>query len=145
MPTKFSQFNNGGAIVSGDLLAGLRNGQDFLFDAASIPTNPWVTITANTTLAANTNYFVFNTAPIILTLPAIFPKGQSIILKNVGTSTFTVAQNVGQQIIFGNQLSTVGIGGSIESNNTGDALTLDCYVANLSIVVDGPVGIWTVT
>jgi hypothetical protein len=146
MTTKFSQFNNGGAIIPGDLLAGLRNGQDFLFNGVSTPSNPWMTITTSQTLAPNTNYFVANIAPISLTLPVVFPFGQTIKIENVGVSTFTIAQQAGQQIIFGNQFTTVGVGGSLMSNNVGDAITINCFSnASSSFIIESSIGIWTVT
>lgn len=146
MPTKFSQFNNGGAIIAGDLLAGLRNGQDFLFTASTIPSNAWQTLLASANLVANTNYFASNAVPAVYTLPAVFPFGQSITIANIGPSTFTIAQNAGQSIIIGNHQSTNGVGGSIACTAMGDGLTLVCYQANVGfVVVPALQGIWTVT
>lgn len=146
MPTKFSQFNNVGAAQAGDLLAGLRAGMDVLINASTIQNTAWITISTAQILTPNTGFFLNNTVPTIYTLPTVFPFGQVISLENVGISTVTIAQNAGQQIRIGTALTTVGVGGSIESINPGDAITLVCYVANTSFInFDAPQGHWTVT
>lgn len=146
MPTKFSQFNNGGALAPGDILAGLRNGTNTIFNASAVLGSNWVTILASQSLIADTNYFTANAVPAVYTLPTVFPFGQSIFIANIGPSTFTIAQNAGQLIIMGNQITTVGVGGSLACTQTGDGLYLYCYQANTGfIVVGAPQGIWVVT
>lgn len=146
MPTKFSQFNVGGALVAGDIIVGLRAGQNYQFNPFLTPVNSWVTINTSQTLVPNTNYYIDSNVPTVYTLPSIWPFGEEITLVNIGLSTFTLAQHAGQTVRIGNIVSTLGVGGSIESTEIGDTITLSAFVANTSIVSTGgaPQGVWVV-
>jgi hypothetical protein len=146
MFTKFSQFNNGGFIIPGDEIVGLRGGINTVFNAPTLQGVSWNTIIAAQSLVPQNGYFIVNIVPTVYTLPAVIPFGSIIQIANRGTSTFTIAQNAGQQIQFGDLTTTIGVGGSIASNDTGDSLTLVCNVANTTFeLLGGPQGIWTVT
>ena len=145
MPTKFSQFNNGGTIVAGDEVVGLRNGQNTRF--AGVPPVPpltsWVTLAAGQPLLINTGYFLNSPVPQNYQLPTVAAFGQLIALVNVNTGPFTIEQAAGQQIWFGNRATTLGVTGSIESLAQGDSLTLICFVPNtIFYVLGGAQGIW---
>ena len=143
MPTKFSQFNHGGAIIAGDIVVGLRNGQDYQFDATALPTNSWQSINTHQDLVANTNYFMYNVIPEIYNLPLVCGFGETITIVNTANSTFSIAQEAGQQILIGDVLTTMGVGGLLTCTQIGDSLTLACFVPNLIFVVVGaPQGIW---
>lgn len=145
MPTKFSQFTFGGPAGAGDILVGLRNGINTQFNAAALPVFPYETTLVGQVLVPNTGYFFLNAVPAIYTLPAVCPAGSTIVLINIGPSTATIAQNAGQQIIFGNVLTTLGVAGSIQSIATGDAVSLVCYNTDFGFVVSGGAqGIWNI-
>lgn len=146
MFTKFSQFNNGGGILPGDLLTGLRGGINTVFNAPTLPIFNWQIITAPQVLEPENGYMMFIAAPTIFTLPAICGFGSIIQIMNLGPSTFTIAQNAGQQIGFGDLTTTVGIGGSIACTADGDGLTLICTVTNVAFqLLGGPQGNWVIT
>ena len=147
MPTKFSQFINGGAPVAGDMFTGLRNGLNTLFSVVPAPTPflTWSTLVLGQPLVIDNGYFMDNPAPAVYTLPLVAPVGGLIQIINVSASTFTIAQNAGQSIRIGNAISTVGVAGNIQSLTPGDAIILVCYVANSSFVnLTAPEGIWPI-
>lgn len=144
MATKFSQFAFGGAIAAGDQVVGLRNGQDTRFLAPALPVLPWTVVTVGQVLNVNEGYIMNNPVPTVFTLPAVSVVGQIIQVVGIN-STFVIAQNAGQSIIFGNVTTTAGVGGLISSTARGDSLTLLCVVANTVFsLLDGPQGNWTV-
>jgi hypothetical protein len=146
MGTKFSQFNAGGNIVPGDIVVGLRNGQDYQFNAPSLSTVAWNTISVSQALAYDNGYFCTNVLPITLTLPAAFPFGAEVIITNVAGGQVTIAQQAGQQIQIGPNLTTLGAGGSIKSTTAGDSIVLVCFQLNVFFITEGaPQGIWTIT
>lgn len=147
MPTKFSQFNNGGTIVVGDEIVGLRNGQNTRFTGIPPvpPLSSWITLTTGGPLTINTGYFLNSAVPQNYQLPTVAAFGQLIALVNVNTGPFTIEQAAGQQIWFGDGSSTLGAAGSIESLAQGDSLTLICFVPNtIFYVLGGSQGIWLV-
>lgn len=143
MPTKFSQFNAGVAPITGDVIVGLRAGNNtrFTFTAGGLP---WQSIAGGAVLEADNGYTVSNGVPATLLLPAVIAYSQQIQIVNVGNSTILIRQNAGQQILFGNLLTTVGIGGSIQSIAPGDHCTLLCVNPNLSFVAIAKDGNWTI-
>lgn len=146
MFTKFSQFNNGGSLINGDMVVGLRGGVNTIFVGPSLQNVAWSIINVAQPLAGQNGYFANNLIPTIYTLPAVIPFGEIIQIVNINASTFTIGQNAGQQIKFGNLTTTLGVGGSIACTATGDSLTLVCDVANTSFVLLGaPQGIWVIT
>src|SRR5271157_3774297 len=102
MFTKFSQFNNGGNIIPGDQVVGLRGGLNTIFTGPSLPNIAWNIIVAAQPLAEDNGYFINNVVPTIYTLPTVAAFGSIIQIANINASTFTIGQNAGQQIKFGN-------------------------------------------
>ena len=147
MPTKFSDFNDGGAVSQiGDTVVGLRGGANTIFNAQAFAALPWTTVTAGQVLVINNGYFFANSGNAVYTLPAVAALGQILQFINLSNHNITIAQNAGQQIQFGNIATTIGIGGSILSANIGDAITLVCSVANNNFTLLGaPQGNWVVT
>lgn len=147
MPTKFSQFNNGGTIVAGDQIVGLRNGQNTRFTGVPPvpPLSSWQTLSVSQPLLINVGYFLNSTTPQNYALPTVAGFGEIIALVNVNTGPFTITQAAGQQINFGTAASTLGVAGDIESLAQGDSLTLVCFVPNtIFYVLGGSQGIWLV-
>jgi hypothetical protein len=86
-------------------------------------------VTSSQTMSVNSGYVVTANA-VTLTLPSIAAFGSVIqVLLSTGTS-FTIAQPVLQQIIYGKFTTTTGTSGSLTSTFTGDAVELVCVVAN---------------
>lgn len=106
----------------------------------------WVDATnATYTLAIQTGYVTDRLAGVTYTLPAAAGLGDCI--KIVGRDGLaTVAQNAGQRIFFGNQFTTIGVGGSIVATDAGDCVELRCILTgpNTEWRVENAVGNWTV-
>jgi hypothetical protein len=145
MPTKFSQFNFGGATSPGDILVGLRGGVNTKFDAMSVPSTPWTTLIIGQPLFIQNGYFLANAAPATYMLPTVAAPGQLVEIVCITNILCTIAQNAGQQIQFGNLNTTLGAGGYIATTEIGDSITLICTVANTNFaVLGGPQGNWTI-
>jgi hypothetical protein len=95
----------------------------------------WVEITGSTVMAPNTGYFVNSAGLATLTMPAIMNTGDVIKVVRVGAGDFLIQQLAGQQIQFGNQTTSVGIPGSIQSQNIGDAVEIICRTPIINFVV----------
>lgn len=95
----------------------------------------WVEITSSTVMAPNTGYFVNSSALATLTMPAIMNTGDVIKVVRVGSGDFLIQQLDGQQIQFGNQATTLGVSGSIQSQNIGDAIDIVCWTPISNFVV----------
>lgn len=86
-------------------------------------------------MVANDGYLTNSGSQIVLTLPATSVFGDKIEVAGFGAGGWQVQQLAGQQIIFGNQSTTLGVGGSLTSTNQFDSLELLCVVANLTWLV----------
>ncbi len=144
MPTKFSQFNAGGAPIAGDIVVGLRNGLDTQFNFPSLPQLAWLTIFLSQTLDPDSGYFIASVIPTNYALPTTIAVGQIIQIVSLSSSTFTLTQSVGQYIQIGDKFSTGGVAGSATSNKNGDSMTLVCSAPNIGFTaLNGVGGIWT--
>lgn len=81
-------------------------------------------------MLSNNTYQANNASLVTLTLPATSNLGDRIMVTGFGAGGWTIAQGSGQQIIMGNQSSTLGAGGSLSSVNQYDGIDLVCVVAN---------------
>ena len=102
----------------------------------------WNNVAASTqTLAVNQGYITNNGATLVTyTLPASAIQGSVIRVSGFSSGGWTIAQNASQEIFFGNQHTTIGVGGSLSSSNQYDQVELLCTVANTSFVVLSSVG-----
>jgi len=100
--------------------------------------------TGTVAMAVNTGYVNTVAGLTTLTLPATAAFGSIIEVCGEGAGGWLIAQNAGQQIIFGNLASTVGVGGSLASTLRYDTVKLLCRVANTSFSVLSNVGILNV-
>lgn len=90
----------------------------------------WVTATASLTAAVNTGYVVDIAIPGLLSiqLPASSVLGDTIEITGVSAGGWSITQgNAADQIIFGNQSSTLGVAGHIDSTNRYDSIRMVCY------------------
>lgn len=82
----------------------------------------WVNVTGTTqTVATGNGYLSNNAGTITFTLPASSTIGDYFRIAGV-QGLWTIAQNAGQQILYGNMSTTVGVTGSITSTNAGDCM-----------------------
>ena len=81
-------------------------------------------------MAINTGYIANNAALVTATLPAVSAIGDFVWIVGKGAGGWQIAQNAGQTIHFGNQNTTVGPGGHLDSANQYDAIQLLCTAAN---------------
>ncbi len=103
----------------------------------------WESITSNQTAVPGEGYFVTANA-VEVALPAASPVGATFKIVLAGGTSWEITQGAGQQIFFGNQSTTAGAGGSLESTAQGDTLELVCRVADLEWQVVSAIGNITV-
>jgi len=109
-----------------------------------VPGLGWNTITSNQSMVPSTGYFTNGSSQITLTLPTPFVVGQTFFVQNISSFGVKIAQNSGQSIIVGPNTTTSGTGGSLQSSNIGDAITLiACSTTQLAAQVGQ--GSWLVT
>jgi hypothetical protein len=97
------------------------------------------------TLAVNNGYFANNSGLVTFTLPTTFAVGSVFEVRGLNSGGWKISQNAGQQIISGNQATTVGTGGSLASANQYDVIRMVAAVANTTLTCDAPQGNQTVT
>ncbi len=98
----------------------------------------WSVVTVDTSFTVDTGTIANKAGLLTMTLPATAAIGDEIAITGENTALgWKIAQNANQQIFFGTQSTTVGVGGSIASVNIRDTLTMVCTVAGASTV-------WTV-
>lgn len=128
------------------------NGQVLITDGAGTITwqNPleglnWVEVTGTTvSMQENEGYILNNAALVTATLPVTCALGLRIRVAGKGAGGWTVAQNAGQTIIFGNQSTTTGGAGSLSSTNQYDCVELLCITADTDFLVLSTIGNITV-
>lgn len=77
---------------------------------------------------------------VVFTLPATATKGQRVAVVGHGSGLWKIAQNASQIIYFGNQITTNGTSGYLESTLTYDAIELICITANTTFAVRNCIG-----
>jgi hypothetical protein len=105
----------------------------------------WTEVTAATQTITSGNGYIANrsTTAVAFTLPTTAALGDVIEILGKGSAGWTLGQNSGQQVHFGNVDTTSGTGGSIATNNRYDSLRLRCITANTDWVVLGAQGTFT--
>jgi hypothetical protein len=92
-------------------------------------------IIANLTAVPNTVYLTNGIGVRTITLPTTMNVGDVIEIIGSDASSWRLNQNAGQKIRFGDQITTTGVTGYIESNNQYDHIRIVCVVANLDFRV----------
>jgi hypothetical protein len=102
----------------------------------------WNNVASGTqAMAVNEGYITNNGAGLVTyTLPATAAQGTVLAIAGFSSGGWTLAQNVLQEIFFGNVHTTIGVGGSLSSSNQYDQVYLVCVVANTSWVVTSSMG-----
>lgn len=92
--------------------------------ASSFSAMPWTNITGATqALVVNNGYFANNAGAVTFTLPASATIGNIIRIADM-QGGWIIAQNANQQILYGNQNTTVGVLGQVASGFAGDCVEL---------------------
>ena len=105
----------------------------------------WTDVTGTTqAMAAEAAYVANNAGLVTFTLPAAAGFGTEISVAGFGAGGWTIEQNSGQTINFGNVATTTGVTGAISSTNRYDQIELLCVVANTTWIVLNSVGNLTV-
>lgn len=125
-----------GIIASARLGAGTPNNTTFLRGDQQWVALPyqglqWSNVTGTTqAMIADNGYRANNAALVTLTLPVTAAAGTVIRVVGVGTGGWRIAQNTGQQIVFGNTSTTSGNTGRLDSLHERDCVELLCITAN---------------
>ncbi len=90
----------------------------------------WNEVAGPTTMLIDNGYVANNSSLVVLTLPPIAPFGAIVRVVNKGVGGWQIAQGAGQIIHFGNQNTTLGVGGSLNSQSNFDVVELLCTTAN---------------
>ncbi len=137
-------FTSALATVNGTATSIGSNLNSNTYPVASTPgAFTWNVITASQGISSNNGYIV-TSGTVTITLPVTASAGSVFAVILDGGTSWTVAQNGGQQLRVGSRLSTVGAGGSLGSNNQGDAVYFICSVANTRWVANATVGNLTI-
>lgn len=128
--------SDGTDFVSSALIAGtgvsIANGVGTVTISSSGGGLTW-TVVAGTTqaMAVNNGYIANNAGVVTATLPATSAVGDIVAITGINNATgWKIAQNAGNTIFFGTATTTPGVGGSLQSSATRDAITLVCVSAN---------------
>jgi len=101
----------------------------------------WTEITGTTQSASADNGYITNNESLVtITLPSTCAVGKTIRVVGKGAGLWKIAQNAGQQIIFGNKRSTIGTSGYIASLYQYDSVELLCITADTVFSVTYAVG-----
>jgi hypothetical protein len=106
------------------------------------PQSNWVdVITTPVNLIANMSYVSDTGATLTsFTLPSTAAFGTIIQVAGKSSGGWTIAQNTGQTIHFGNLSTTTGTSGSLSSSNQNDYVRILCTIANTTWNVIGSIG-----
>lgn len=110
------------------------------------PRSNWIIANTNPiTILPAAKYIVSNGASLTtFTLPATALVGTEFEICGMSSGGWTIAQNLGQSINFGNLATTSGTGGSLSSTNKNDFVHVVCVTANTTWTVIGSIGNLTV-
>jgi hypothetical protein len=101
----------------------------------------WSEVT-DTTVSSSVDigYVMNNSSQVVLTLPSNPEVGQIIFVIGKGSGGWKIAQNAGQTIYFGDQNTTAGAGGYLESTNRRDCVSLVCVTDDSEFEVINSIG-----
>jgi hypothetical protein len=101
----------------------------------------WNLTSVSLTASVNNGYICVSPGgALVINLPTTSILGDEIEVTLDGATSFQIAQAAGQQIRFGNLLTSIGVGGSITTTNAGDTVRLVCQTANTKWNVISSIG-----
>ncbi|MBS0626523.1 MAG: hypothetical protein JSS32_10785, partial [Verrucomicrobia bacterium] len=105
----------------------------------------WNNITGTSSgMTVNSGYITNNAGLVTMTLPSSSPQFAVMAIAGVGAGGWTLAQNGGQTVNFGDLSTTTGASGSLSSTNANDSIYLLCTSTNSTFNVISSVGNITV-
>lgn len=135
---------NSFTVSGGNGISTSGSGSTLTIDSTGGGLDWFVEIGTTANLANNSGNIGNNAVGVTFTLPASSSVGDIIRVTGL-QSSWTIAQNAGQTIYFGNDSTTTGAGGSLSSTNARDVVELVCVVANTDYQVLSSIGSITVT
>ena len=138
---KWSAFPDVGDLEPGDIIVGLRAGSNVRFTAPVFGSDVVVVTSGSQAMTSNIVYIANFGTLVTFTLPTISAVGDRLSVVGQGAGGWIITQAASQEIIIGDQHSTIGTMGSIASTNQFDSLNLICVTANdVWISIGGPQG-----
>lgn len=146
--TSYGSGGSGGAVAipstsvaGGNGVAGAVIVTEYIFAPPPILSTSsaivWSTVTGTASQMAQGNgYITANGATVTLTLPTAITTGTQMQVQGSGTGSWLIAQNTGQQIIFGSMTTTSGTVGSLASTYPTDGVTLLAQSSSSFIVTE---------
>lgn len=112
----------------------------------AFPSGTWLDVVSGTkALASQTGYITDNGASLVTyTLPVTCTIGTIIEIAGKSAGGWSIAQNAGQEIFYGNQHTSIGVSGSLSSRLQYDYVKLLCITANTGFSVIASIGNLTV-
>lgn len=101
-------------------------------------------VNAAVATAQDHGYVNTNVGLTTFTLPAVAALGTIIEILGESAGLWTIAQNAGQNIQYGNVSTTPGVGGSLSASNRYDTVRIVCRVASTTWAVSSVTGILNV-
>jgi len=88
------------------------------------------------TMVANEGYFAQDATLLTFTLPATATLGDTYKIAGIAIGGWKIAQNASDTIVFGDQDTTVGTGGSLASTQFNDVIEIVAVATNQYVVVN---------
>lgn len=117
-------------IGSGPITVSGNTGTNTLTIGSTYPFLTWSVITSNQMAVTQEGYFTNGGSRVEVTLPNTSSVGDTFVVSSINSNGWKVVQAAGQQILIGNQNTTLGATGYLESTFIGDSVILVCSVAN---------------
>ena len=100
----------------------------------------WTVVTLSTALANGMGFIANNGGGVVFTLPLTAAIGDIFAVNTITSGGFTIVQNAGQKIQYGDVATTVGVTGSLVSDTIGDSLIFVCTATNTNFLVLSSMG-----
>ena len=129
------------SISSGTNINVVSASGSITINATGFASFAWNDVTSGTqAMAVNQGYITDNGASLVTyTLPAVAAIGTVVRVSGKSSGGWTIAQNTGQSIFFGDKQTTVTTG-SLSSSNLHDTVELLCTTANTTFTVLSSIG-----
>jgi hypothetical protein len=132
----------GATLTAGSNISIVNGAGTITISTAGAAGFTWNNVTTSSqALSVHNGYVTDNGASLVtFTLPVTAAFGTEIAISGMSAGGWKIAQNAGQLIHFGDQVTTTGAGGSLESTNAYDQVRLLCVVADTTWNVEYSIG-----